>query len=114
VRKIEIDEKNPIINVDSSTGHTTRSTSKGAVFAETKSQPLVINPTTWEKQFGETLGICSPQYTLKKGLKLFGNKGTEAIYKEMQQFEVLDVGNLLSCRICPWSTGNVRLNISCI
>jgi hypothetical protein len=29
---------------------------------------------------------------MKKGLKLFGNKGIEAIQKEMQQFEDLDVG----------------------
>jgi hypothetical protein len=29
---------------------------------------------------------------MKKGLKLFGNKGIEAIRKEMQQFEDLDVG----------------------
>jgi hypothetical protein len=52
----------------------------------------VINPTTWEEQFGELLGICFTQYTMKKGLKLFGNKGIEAIRKEMQQFEDLDVG----------------------
>jgi hypothetical protein len=92
MRRIEIDGKNPIIDADSSTGHTTRSTTRNATFAQTTQQPLVINPTTWEEQFGESLGICFTQYTMKKGLKLFGNKGIEAIRKEMQQFEDLDVG----------------------
>ena len=95
LRRIEIDGENPIIDVDSSTGHTTRSTTKGVTFAQDvkpKLQPLVINPTTWEEQFGETLGICFTQYTMKKGLKLFGDKGIEAVRKEMQQFEDLDVG----------------------
>jgi hypothetical protein len=92
MRRIEIDGKNPIIDVDSSTGHTTRSTTKGEALAETTPRPLVINPTTWEDQFGESLGICFTQYTMKKELKIFGNKGIEAIRKEMQQFEDLDVG----------------------
>jgi hypothetical protein len=81
MRKIEIDGRNPIIGVDSSTGHTTRSTTKNATFAQTTQQPLLINPTTWEEQFGESLGICFTQYTMKKGLQLFGNKGIERFGK---------------------------------
>jgi hypothetical protein len=42
MRKIEIDGKNPIIDVDSSTGHTT----KGTGFAQTTQLPLMIKPTT--------------------------------------------------------------------
>jgi hypothetical protein len=75
----KIDRKNPIIDVDISTGHTTRSTTKGAALAQTTARPLVINSTTWEEQFGESLGICFTQYTMKKGLKLLGDKGIEAI-----------------------------------
>jgi hypothetical protein len=90
---IEIDGRNPIIDVDSSTGHTTQSTTQNVMFAQTAQRPLMINPTTWEDQFGESLGISFTQYTtMKKGLKLFGNKGIKAIRKEMQQFEDLDVG----------------------
>jgi hypothetical protein len=93
IHKININRKNPIIDADSSTGRVTWSTTKeGTAFEQTMPQPPVINPTTWEDQFGETLGICFTQYTMKKELKLFGNKEIEAIQKEMQQFEDLDVG----------------------
>jgi hypothetical protein len=65
MHEIEIDGKNPITDVNSSTGPTTWSSTKGTAFAQTTQRPLVINPITWEHQFGETLGICFTQYTMK-------------------------------------------------
>ena len=35
--------------------------------------------------------LVTPQYGVKKGLKLFGKAGTEAVLKELKQLDVLDV-----------------------
>jgi hypothetical protein len=58
-------------------------------------KPLVINPTTWEEAYGQTLGLCFTQYPMHKGLRIFGDKGIEAVRKKMQQFDDLDVGEPL-------------------
>jgi Reverse transcriptase (RNA-dependent DNA polymerase) len=54
-------------------------------------KPLVINPRTWSEEYGPSLGLTFTQYSMNKGLKLFGNKGTEAVRKEMEQLDKMSV-----------------------
>jgi hypothetical protein len=81
-----------VLTQESSTGHNTRSTTKGTTMAHKGVKPLVINPTTWEEAYGQTLGLCFTQYPMHKGLRIFGDKGIEAVRQEMQQFDDSDVG----------------------
>jgi hypothetical protein len=58
---------------------------------ECEPRPLVINPRTWSEEYGPSLGLSFTQYSMNKGLKLFGNKGTEAVRKEMEQLDKMSV-----------------------
>jgi hypothetical protein len=51
----------------------------------------VINPRTWLEEYGPSLGLTFTQYSMNKGLKLFGDKGTEAARKEMEQLDKTNV-----------------------
>jgi hypothetical protein len=84
-----------VLTQESSTGHNTRSTTKGTTMAYKGVKPLVITPTTWEEAYGQTLGLCFTQDPMHKGLRIFGDKEIEAVRQEMQQFDDLDVGEPL-------------------
>jgi uncharacterized protein (UPF0332 family) len=58
---------------------------------EQKCKPLMINPRTWSEEYGQSLGLSFTQYSMTKGLKLFGDKGIEAVRKEMEQLDKMSV-----------------------
>lgn len=78
-------------------GHGTILTTYGDPF-------LTLDVQAWQDEYGDSLGFMftqledtdkrvhgTPQYTMRTGLKLFGNRGLQAIRSEMQQFHDLSV-----------------------
>jgi len=64
----------------------------------TKGNPYItLDTQAWEADYGDSLGFNfaqlhgTPQYHVSTGLKLFGNRGLQAIRSEMEQFDKLDV-----------------------
>jgi hypothetical protein len=90
----------------------TRSLRSGTILAQThqrlekaESPPhsneyLIIKPDEWMNEYGQSFPwleqFCCTQYGMKKGLKIFGDRGMEAIRKEMQQFEDVDAAEPVS------------------
>jgi hypothetical protein len=51
--------------------------------------PIDLPP--WEKDYGMAIRHLFAQYPMHKGLRIFGDKGLQAIKKEMQQLHDCDV-----------------------
>ena len=52
--------------------------------------PLPIDPQAWVDEYGAAFGFTFAQYHMNKGLKLFGDRGIQAIKKEMMQLDQMD------------------------
>jgi len=57
----------------------------------TQETPLHLDMTAWEREYGEAYRYLFTQYSMKKGLKIWGNRGLAAVRKEMEQFDYMSV-----------------------